>query len=166
MSPSKLWNLEGQHSQGREEGGHSFELPSLPLSSRLFPPCNVRMTSGARSSDAMTAALRDAKNAEIWGPRLPVLDLPVWLEGAIRLLQLSGSSSYLAPNSVSIQSSGRSSFKKFYWVTNRRAAVNLQLNGLTQKEVRLVHDNQSPSHHASKYTKHGELWGTSYTKTI
>ena len=85
---------------------------------------------------------------------------------AIWLLQLSGSSSYLAPNSVSIQSSGRPSFKKFYWPTNRRAAVNLQLNGLTQKEVRLVHDNQSCSHHASKYTKHGEPWVISYTKTI
>ena len=80
-----------------------------------FPPCNVRMTSGARSSDAMTAAWRDAKNAEIWGPRLPVLDLPVWLgryylaPPAIWLLQLSGSSSYLAPTAIWLPTASQSS---------------------------------------------------------
>ena len=115
MSHSELWNLETREEggQGRVEGNHSFELPSLPLNSRVFPPCNVRMTSGARSSDAMTAAPRDAKNAEIWGPRLPVLDLPVWPGRchAIWLPQLSGSlqqsvstaiwfPSYLAPSAI------------------------------------------------------------------
>ena len=100
MSHSELWNLETREEggQGRVEGNHSFELPSLPLNSRVFPPCNVRMTSGARSSDAMTAAWRDAKNAEIWAPRLPVLDLPVWLGRC-----------YLAPPAIWLPAASQSS---------------------------------------------------------